>query len=140
MAGRSSHSIRLSHRRHKMFQPCANIMLMDRLAITVTCSQPATTATNQRLSTSNLVSHQVTVDARKTQPPPLAADTPRVSTFTADLTALLFAHYRSDIERRLALLRAATRPGEALTEGREPTAAGHIASAITKLEREKEKR
>lgn len=55
--------------------------------------------------------------------------------FEAELKALLFSQYRNDIERRIALLRAAQRASEPLSEGREPTAAGHIASAITKLER-----
>jgi hypothetical protein len=40
-----------------------------------------------------------------------------------------------DLETRLAHLRQASRPKEPLTVGREPTAQGHILSAITKLER-----
>lgn len=56
--------------------------------------------------------------------------------FDAELKALLFSQFRDDTERRLALLRAAQRPDEPLTDGRQPTAAGHIASAIAEENRE----
>lgn len=42
----------------------------------------------------------------------------------------------ADLTERVRLLRATQRPGEQLSEGTTPTAAGHIASAITKLERQ----
>ena len=42
----------------------------------------------------------------------------------------------SDLEDRLRLLRAASRPKEPLTSGKGPTAEGYIRSAITQLERE----
>jgi hypothetical protein len=41
-----------------------------------------------------------------------------------------------DLEERLKLLRAAVRPNRSLTEGRHPTADGHLLSAITGFERE----
>ena len=46
------------------------------------------------------------------------------------------ASRRSDLRERIEHLRAAQRPNEALTDRNGPTAAGHIASAITKLLRE----
>ena len=42
----------------------------------------------------------------------------------------------ADLEDRLRLLRAASRPKEPLTDGKGATAEGHIRSAITRLERE----
>lgn len=51
---------------------------------------------------------------------------------------ITFADPRSDLLRRLALLKATQRPGEPLTDRDGPTVAGHIASAITKIERQLE--
>jgi hypothetical protein len=42
---------------------------------------------------------------------------------------------RSELRERIALLKQAQRPGEALSDKDGVTAAGHIASAITKLVR-----
>lgn len=40
-----------------------------------------------------------------------------------------------DLEERIKLLRAASRPGEPLSDRDGPTAQGHILSALSKLER-----
>lgn len=44
----------------------------------------------------------------------------------------------ADLAERIKLLKAALRAGEPHTEGRDVTAAGHITSAISKLERRRE--
>lgn len=43
-----------------------------------------------------------------------------------------------DVEERISLLRAASRPTEQLTTKDGPTAQGHITSALSQLERERE--